>query len=318
MGNKLKALTVITVGTLTGMQIYNKVVDKLATQNHKLPDTMGEYYEWTHGKVYYSKKGSGSPLLLVHDVDPTASGFEWSKISNSLALHHTVYNIDLLGCGRSDKPGLEYNNYLYVQLIQSFVKDVIGLKTDVIASNLASSFILTANNLEPDLFDHIVCINPTSINELALTPNPFAKAKKALFDAPIVGTAFYNILSNRLHIEALFNEFYFSRSSLATNDLKETYFEAAHLNSSNGKYLLSSIYGNYMNVNMRHAVKKIDKPICIIGSRDIQNNRANMEAYELLNNNVDVTMLSGAKNYPQLEIPEKTLKVIENFLEEAI
>ena len=53
---------------------------------------------------------------------------------------HTVYTIDLLGFGRSEKPNLTYTNYLYVQLVTDFIQNIIGEKTDIIASNESISF----------------------------------------------------------------------------------------------------------------------------------------------------------------------------------
>ena len=83
---------------------------------------------------------------------------------------HTVYTIDLLGCGRSDKPNLTYTNYLYVQLITNFIKDVIGEKTDVIATGTSSSFTVMACNMEKNLFKKLILINPEDLKDSAKTP----------------------------------------------------------------------------------------------------------------------------------------------------
>lgn len=316
--NKWKAAAVVISGSLAAMHLYNRFIAKAATQNNRLPDNHGDYFEWTQGKIFYTKRGNGKPILLVHDVDPTGSAAEWYKITNTLAKNHTVYTIDLLGCGRSDKPGLEYNNYLYAQMITAFVTKVIKEKTDVIASNLASSFILTASVLDENLFEHIICINPTPIAQLEITPDKISRFRKGLIDLPIIGTFLYNILSSPLHLDTICKEFYFSKIEHVTPELKDTFYEASHLKNSRGKYLLSSIFGNYMNVNIKHALKKIKKPICIIGSRQLPMNREYLAEYEKLNRKFDVTMISGAKNYPQLEIPEKTLRIIQDFLKEEI
>lgn len=74
------------------------------------------------------KKGSGSPVLLIHDMLPGACGYEWNRIEEELAMEHTVYTIDLLGCGRSEKPGMTYTNFVYVQVICDFIRNVIGEK----------------------------------------------------------------------------------------------------------------------------------------------------------------------------------------------
>ena len=54
-----------------------------------------------------------------HDTDAGASGEEWTKVAKKLAKNNTVYTIDLLGCGRSDKPSIQYTSYLYVYELTS-------------------------------------------------------------------------------------------------------------------------------------------------------------------------------------------------------
>lgn len=94
---------------------------------------------WEH--LLY-QKGTGSPILLIHDTLPGASGYEWSKIEDELAIDHTVYTVDLLGCGRSDKSSITYTNFVYVQMISDFIKKIIGQKTDVIASGFQALLLL--------------------------------------------------------------------------------------------------------------------------------------------------------------------------------
>ncbi len=72
------------------------------------------------------KKGSGSPVLLIHDLNHYSSSMEWDKVIGTLSKEHTVYMIDLLGCGKSDKPAITYTCYLYVQLLTDFIRDIIG------------------------------------------------------------------------------------------------------------------------------------------------------------------------------------------------
>ena len=83
------------------------------------------------------------------------------------------------------------------------------------------------------------------------------------------------------------------------------------MDNSNGKYLYSSLLGNYMNIDLRHAVKKITKPVSFIISSDIKANYKIAQEYRKLNSNIDITYVS---NYPQLENPEKVYQIIENKL----
>jgi len=86
----------------------------------------------------------------------------------------TVYTIDLLGCGRSEKPDLTYTNYLFVQLISDFIKSEIGHRTDVIATGNSGTFVIMACDHNPELFDRLLLINPQSISACSHLPGKYA------------------------------------------------------------------------------------------------------------------------------------------------
>ncbi|MBQ5676680.1 MAG: hypothetical protein IIV45_16750 [Lachnospiraceae bacterium] len=144
MKNSKKCFLTATAAILIGMHAYNKFVETTATRKKMLSEEKGSFFDWKQGYIYYTKTGAGNPLLLVHDINSASSSEEWSKIIKRLSKNNTVYALDLLGCGRSEKPALKYTNYLYVQLITTFIKNVIKEPADVVATNLSSSVILSA------------------------------------------------------------------------------------------------------------------------------------------------------------------------------
>ena len=316
MKNGTKKAIFLSAATLAGMYAYNKFIESVATSKNILTTGNGDYYEWKNGDIFYTKGGEGSPVLLVHDANTSSSSYEWNMIVKRLEKKHTVYTIDLIGCGRSDKPGYNYTNYLYVQLITDFINDVIGEKVTVIASNLSASFFLMANQMTSDLFHKMIFINPVSIKKMELVPDAVCKIKQRFFSIPIIGEFFYNIFSNPLHIDLAFRERYYNSSMLISHKTQDAYYEAAHLGEGNGKYLFGSLLGNYMNTNMKLALKNAEN-IYIIGSRDLRGNMDILDDYHKVNKNVEITMLSNCKLYPQLEIPEKVCSILNSYLEEA-
>ena len=105
-----------------------------------------------------------------------------------LEKHYTVYTIDLLGCGRSDKPYLTYTNYLYVQLLTDFIHDVIGERPDVVTTGNSISFAVLAQNMNPNLLASITAINPPAMSSFDRTPDKYSSVKKTLLELPILGT----------------------------------------------------------------------------------------------------------------------------------
>ena len=99
---KLVTLSVLT--TMSGAAIYflNKTLDTAAVRKNLLASAEKEIFSWQFGDIFYTKKGTGTPMLLLHDLHCASSGREWQYIEDTLAKDHTVYTLDLLGCGRSD------------------------------------------------------------------------------------------------------------------------------------------------------------------------------------------------------------------------
>lgn len=314
MKKSTKKILFFSSAAIAGMYAYNRFVATTSTKKNMLPTRDGSYYSWKQGNVFYTKHGSGSPILLVHDTNSASSTVEWSKITKRLQKNHTVYSIDLLGCGLSDKPGVSYTNYMYVQLITSFIKNVIGTKTDVVASNISGSFIIMANHMDETIINKIVLINPVSLKTLSYIPDKQSKVKQIILNLPLIGTFIYNLLMNQIRIEELFRKTYYSQPHLISSKTEDAFYEAAHMDNSSGKYLYSSILGNYMNIDIKHALKKIDKPIYLIGSRDLKNNFNTMEEYRRQNSKIEITYISNCKLYPHLENPKKVYQIIESIL----
>ena len=63
--------------------------------------TLGREYGSSHGTVRYGIFGEGPPLVLVHGTP--FSSYVWRKVVPALAETSTVYAIDLLGYGSSEK-----------------------------------------------------------------------------------------------------------------------------------------------------------------------------------------------------------------------
>lgn len=298
----------------TAIYTYNKFIEKTASEKNLLSDKDGAYYEWKYGNVFYSKYGSGSPVLLIHDANSAASSIEWNKVITKLAKNHTVYAIDLLGCGRSDKPALEYTNYLYVQMIQGFISDVIQEKVSIIASNISASFVIMANHIDDSLIEKIVLINPASLKQLDTIPDDVSKAKKNIIQLPFVGTFVYNIMNNMQHIDEAFRTRYVSKPQLISSSMEDVYYEAAHKNGSNGRFLYSSLLGNYVNNSITHAVKSISTPTLIIGSVEMKRYALALDDYHKVNDDIDIVRITNGSLYPHMEIPEKITSLIEDYI----
>lgn len=305
-------LTALAAGTI---HIINRFINATAEIKNILKLENGNYYNWKNGKIYYTKRGQGSPLLLIHDLNPISSSYEWCRMVKKLEKNYTVYTLDLLGCGRSEKPYLTYTNYLYVQLITDFIHDIIEDKPNVITTNTSISFVILAQNMNFNLMNRIIAINPPKIGDFEHTPDKYSSFRKFLLESPILGTFIYNLKTHEKNINKIFHENYFCKPQLISSKMLDAYYEASHMEHSHGKYLMASMEGHYTDNTIRHALKKINIPFYIIESRNIPDAVSIADSYVKLNSEIETTYISNANLIPQLEIPDKLIGMIQIFFD---
>lgn len=314
MNKKIKHFLFLSAASLTGMHAINKVIHYTASLKNLTSSYSGNYYKWRYGNIFYTKQGKGEPILLIHDLDPSSSSYEWARILKKLEKTNTVYTIDLLGCGHSDKPEMIYSNYLFVQLLTDFTKEVIKEKPFVVATGISGSFTIMCAKMHEDLFRKVIVINPEDLKSLTACPNNQSNLLKKLYDCPIVGTFMYNIWVHKRHIDETFRNKYYNNKALISSKFEDIYFESAHIGNGKGRFLLSSILGHYTNINIAHALKNMDN-LYLIGSRDFPNSIQTINQYLLYNAEIETAYLSNAAYLPQLEVPEKLAELILMFLD---
>lgn len=310
--NKIITSCLITSATVSSIALINKFIF-LSSNKEYLSTRDRLSYEWRFGSISYTKNGSGKPILLIHDLIPGSSDTEWKNILKRLSKKHTVYTLDLLGFGRSDKPAMTYTNYLYVQLITDFVKSVIGKRTDVIASGSSAGIAVMTCCNDKSLFDRIMLVNPDSIKQTSQIPGKKTKILKNLIECPIIGTMLFNIMMSKAFLKKEFAPRYFSNSGYFNKNLLDSFYEAAHLGGYNAKYIYSSIKGYYTNFILSHKLAEIDNSIYIAGGINESNIRQTISGYQALNPAIESSLVGNSKHFPQIENPQIFLQLCEFF-----
>lgn len=309
---------IITLGILAAIAtgiiyIMNRMIATASILKDMLHSNSNQYYKWRFGNVYYHKTGKGTPLLLIHDLIPGSSAYEWSKVEEELSKKYTVYSIDLLGCGRSDKPPITYTNFLYVQLITDFIKNIIKEKTNVIASGYSASFAVMACHNEKECFNKLILINPPSLALLNQIPNHRSKVFKSIIETPIFGTLVYNMITCAENINDAFIEKYFYNPFHVSSDIKDAYYESAHRNDNAGKFLYASKIGRFMNINICHALEAIDHSIILLTGEHEKNMDEIQESYISCNPSIETTEIKSTCHFPHMEQPKEFLEQISIY-----
>lgn len=307
-------LTLVSFGALS-MHIINRIEFTRSVSKDILSNHQNKYYEWRFGKIRYHKKGSGIPLLMIHDLTPGSSSYEFHKLTDILAENNEVYCIDLLGYGLSDKPNITYTNYLFVQLVSDFIKNVIGRKTNIAASGDSVPIAVMACHNDNEFIHKLIVLNPQNLFQLALIPTKKTKLLKFLIETPVLGTFLYHIYTNKAAFTTVFQDKYFYNPYNISENYIHAYIEAAHTPNHCSKYSYASYIGRYMNANIIHALKEVNNSIYIISGEEIKGNHTVIDNYRYYNQAIEAIYLPRTRQIPHLEKPEEVLNYFKIFLE---
>src|SRR5215213_9840183 len=165
-------------------------------------------FEWRGYRIAFTRRGSGPPLLLVHGIHAAAWSYEWHDNAEYLSRNNTVYTIDLLGFGRSDRPAIRYSARLYISLLSDFVHQVVTAPCVLVATSLSGAYATVLAARDPERFPAVALIAPTGLVRLNKTAGVGAEAGRLAVEAPIVGTAMFNGLVSRRSIRTYLEKTY--------------------------------------------------------------------------------------------------------------
>lgn len=300
--------------TLTIAHVINKLVFSTSVVNGVTDIDTRLSYKWKFGNISYTKYGKGKPVLLIHDLDSMSSTYEWNKVYNKLAKTHTVYCIDLLGCGYSSKPNITYTAYLYVQLLEDFITNVIGKRTDVICTGDSAPITIMSCYNNNSLFDKLILVNPKSPSKSLQIPNKKTNIQRFLLNSPIIGTMIYNICMSKSNIKDIFTTKLFYNTNKASNRIINAYHENAHLDGSCCKYLYTSTQCRYTTASISRALSEIDNSLYIIGGAYESGINTTIGEYKAANAAIEACIIGNCRHLPQLEHPQAFLSQLDIFL----
>ena len=60
--------------------LINRVIFSTSVSFEVTQTNDRQIYNWRFGDISYRVKGSGTPLLLIHDLTPVSGAYEWNKV----------------------------------------------------------------------------------------------------------------------------------------------------------------------------------------------------------------------------------------------
>jgi pimeloyl-ACP methyl ester carboxylesterase len=108
---------------------------------------------------------SSPPLIFLHGFGSALT--QWQANLQPLSQHHTVYAIDLLGFGASEKAAESYKVSLWVEQVYEFWRSLVGVPAILVGHSLGALVALATAATYPDLAKGLVLITlPAARQEL--------------------------------------------------------------------------------------------------------------------------------------------------------
>lgn len=301
-------------GTLAaGIFVANRHLNKRYTSVNKTFEYKGFSWSYPHGRINYIKRGERKPLLLIHGLSVYNSCYDFSRVIDRLAEKRTVYAIDLLGCGHSDKPEITYTAFTFVQIIYMFINEVIGENVDIIASGLSGAYAVTAKSGFCDKIDKIIMTDPVSLSALSVAPTKRDSVKKDLGNLPLSGSLLYNLYSSETGSRAYTDALFSGSEGNVSRETSEAFCESAHIGGSGGKYLFNSIRNRFVCVDIRRFLKDIEGLSVIYGSLQ-ENGQQLASRYRKINKNIEIYEIPGTGRMACYQSPAEFLTIVGGIL----
>jgi pimeloyl-ACP methyl ester carboxylesterase len=290
-------------GALTGLAVVNRW---LAVRGGPLQSPLGgdhNRYVWAEGDIFYTVKGRGQPLVLVHGIYPGASSFEWRHNFDPLAEHFRVYAFDLLGFGLSARPAISYTATAYAQLITDFVREVAGgadHAVHIVATSLSATHVVQAAALRQHLFGSLVLIEPAGLGVADVEPGSSQHLLRDILDTPLLGQTICNLAVSRLALREFLRTQVYAPSYRLSEDVVDYYYQSSH--QFGGRHALASFLSGSLHVDIEELFSKLDLPILLIWGRQATLNPVDQARIFLqLNKHAQLEVFEQSRLLPQDE-----------------
>jgi len=140
-----------------------------------------------------SSHRTSTPLILLHGFG-TSIG-HWRNNLSVLGESHTVYALDLLGFGASEKPVINYNVELWVEQVYDFWRTFIGTPVVLIGNSIGSLVTLAVAATHPEMVQGIAML---SLPDLSVREEAMPKLLR-----PVISTI-ENLVASKLLLRTIF------------------------------------------------------------------------------------------------------------------
>ena len=304
---RLKKIAIIIITLLVVLYLGLVIVALLPQETIPINALSGpqDKFVTVNGQtIHYLKQGNGKPLILVHGF--AGSTYTWRRLIPLLADRYTVYALDLLGFGLSDKPA-DGNYALDSQgrLVIGFL-DALHIPHAAVAGHSMGGVVVGyAARDAPSKVDELILVSPGFYGKGA------PRFLRYLFFPldRIMARQFYEKSARAASLKGSFyNE------ALVTDELIDAYLLPAK--TPHAADALARTMTSAGTVSHEGLADKISTPSLLVwGDHDTRNLPEDAERLKKELKRSRLVKIKECGHYIQEEKPEELARAIKDFLE---
>ena len=236
-------------------------------------------------QIIWETLGQGDPVLLLPAFSTVSTRSELRGIAQELSTQYQVLVLDWLGFGESERPALDYQPMIYLQLLRDFVRSQFSHPIPVIAAGHAAGYVMQLANESPQVWSQIVLVAPTWRGPL---PTAMGEHRaqygilRNLVRTPILGQFLYSLTTTPSFLGMMYRRHVYIQPERVTPELVE--WKRQTTQQKGARFAASAfVTGNLDVVRCREDFLKLFQsssvPVAIaIGEQTPPKSKAEMEA----------------------------------------
>ena len=260
-------------------------------------------------RMRYLSAGSGPALLLVHGL--FGYSFSWRFAIPALAQRSTVYAIDLLGTGFSDRPpGQDYSFRASAGRVLQFMDRTGVAACDLLGTSHGGAVAMVAAALAPDRVRRLILVAPV---------NPWSahgKRLTVLLSSPLVAPLFVNVAPRVRSLHDYYHRRMFGDPRRTPPDSMEGYRKPLRIPGSYEYALAVARSWNRDLAELESMLPRIAQipTLLIWGSLDTAVDPASAAQLKQRFRDCRLVMFEGVGHLPYEETPEQFNCAVAEFL----
>jgi len=269
-------------------------------------------YAWKFGEISFQRLGEGEPVLLLHSLGPGHDAEQWRAAGESLAQRRRVFAVDLLGWGRSEKPRLNYEAGLYIDLIADFLEAAIDEPCHVVAVGTTAAYAVQVAIEHPDRIRSLGLVVPQGVGAGAGADGRGLYHR--FLRLPVIGTSVLNLYTSQPALQQHLKREMFTVAERVDADRLDHHYRSSH--QPGARAALAALLSGRLAHRIDPLLEELEVPVWLCWGRhaaDTPVETADLWLQHIPGAQLDVVEETGA--LPHTEAPGQFSERLEAFLD---